>query len=341
VHALHPLGPRHQGRLTGRAPVVPVPPGCDPGSVVLTFRVPNELDGQRLDRFVEWRIPRLGRARAADVVRACAYLPDGTRRLPSDRVRAGETVLLVRERFAEPATPREFGLLHRDDAITAVDKPPGLPVHPSATYHRNTLTHLLAERFGADAPQICHRLDRETSGVVVCATRGPDEVAVKRLFEQRLVEKEYLAIVRGRVAADREIDLPLRRASSGLHVKMEADPAGAPARTELRVLEHRGDRSLVSLRPLTGRQHQLRVHLSSIGHSIVGDKIYGPESEAAFLEHVETGMTDDLRRRLGHERQALHAHRVALAHPRTGARTLFEAPLAPDLASLWASSVEP
>jgi 23S rRNA pseudouridine1911/1915/1917 synthase len=317
----------------------PVPPGCDPTSVVLTFPVPNELDGQRLDRFVQWRIPRVSRSRAGEIIRACAFLPDGARRAPSDRVRAGEVVLLVRERFVEPETPREFGVLHRDESLTVVDKPAGLPVHPSATYHRNTLTNLLRERFGAPSPQICHRLDRETSGVVVCALPGPDEVSVKEQFAARTVGKEYLAIVRGRIAArEGVIELPLRRATGGLHLTMEAHEDGLPARTAYRVVGRRGDRTLVHLRPQTGRQHQLRVHLAAIGHPIVGDKLYGPEGEAAFVERIETGMTDDLRARLGHERHALHAYRCIVDHPRTGQRETFTAPLAVDLRALWAST---
>lgn len=319
-----------------RAPIAQVPPGCDPDSVVLAFRVPNELDGQRLDRFVHWRIPRLTRARAEEIVRACAYRDDGSRRVPSERVRAGEIVLLVRERFVEPETPREFGVLYQDEALTVVDKPAGLPVHPSATYHRNTLTSLLRVRWGEGAAHICHRLDRETSGVVVCAIPGPDEVAVKHQFANRLVDKEYLAIVRGLVADDEgSIELPLRRAAEGLHLRMEPHPEGLPASTAYRVVERRGDRTLVHLIPHTGRQHQLRVHLAAIGHPIVGDKLYGPDESRAFLEYVETGMTDSLRSQLGHDRQALHAYRCSIAHPRTGARMTFTAPLAADLEALW------
>ncbi|UJR80375.1 RluA family pseudouridine synthase [Sandaracinus amylolyticus] len=318
-----------------------VPPGCDPDSVVLAFRVPNELDGQRLDRFVHWRIPRLTRERANEIVVHCAYRDDGSRRVPSERVRAGEIVLLVRERFVEPETPQSFGVLYQDEAITVVDKPAGLPVHPSATYHKNTLTSMLRARWGANGPHICHRLDRETSGVVVCAIPGPDEVAVKRQFETRIVAKEYLAIVRGRVEADEmRIDRPLRRASEGLHLRMEPHDDGLPALTGLRVVERRGDRTLVHLEPHTGRQHQLRVHLAAIGHPIVGDKLYGPGTSSEFVEWVETGMTDALRGRLGHERHALHAYRCTIEHPRTGARMTFTAPLASDLEALWAS-VEP
>jgi 23S rRNA pseudouridine1911/1915/1917 synthase len=102
------------------------------------------------------------------------------------------------------------------------------------------------------------------------------------------------------------------------------------------VQERGGGHSLVELFPRTGRQHQLRVHLSAIGHSIVGDKLYGPEKEAPFLETIETGLTPSLVERLGHERHALHAHRLTFDHPLTGESLTLEAPLSPDLVALWA-----
>ncbi len=326
------------GKPARRVPQVP--PGYDPGSVVLTFPVPNELDAQRLDRFLAWRIPRLGRERAADIVRACAVHEDGRRRGPTERVFAGETVMLVRERFVEPDAPRELGILYRDDALLVVDKPAGLPVHPSASYHHNTLTAILGRTYASDtqpAPQIAHRLDKETSGIVVCALPGPDEAAVKRQFELREVHKEYLAIVRGAMPSDEGvIELPMRKATQGLHHMMEIADDGLPARTRYVVVERRASMTLVHLFPETGRQHQLRVHLSAIGHPIVGDKLYGPEREAVFLEIIERGgMTDDLRARLGHPRHALHAHAVALHHPRTNERLVVRSPLPADLRALW------
>lgn len=320
-----------------------VPPGYDPDSVVLTFAVPNELDGQRLDRFLSWRIPRLTRSRATEIIRACCVRPDGVRRAPTERTWAGETVMLVREKFVEPDAPREFGVLYQDDAIVVVDKPAGLPVHPSATYHHNTLTSLLTRRFGHTderaAPQIAHRLDKETSGIVVCAQPGPDEARIKRQFEMREVHKEYLAIVRGVMPDDEGvIELPMRRSTTGLHNMMETCETGLPARTRFVVLGRKAGATLVHLFPESGRQHQLRVHLSAIGHPIVGDKLYGPEREAVFLEIIERGgLDDDLRARLGHPRHALHAHKVQLRHPRTDAPFEAVSPLPPDLAALWES----
>jgi 23S rRNA pseudouridine1911/1915/1917 synthase len=318
-----------------RSPQRP-PPGCPPDAIVLSFPVPRELAGLRLDRFIQARIPRLSRTRANQIVRACAYQHDGRRRRPSERVREGEVVLLVRARFEEPETPTSFEVLHEDEAMLVVDKPAGLPVHPSASYHRNTLTFLLRERYPVSTPHLAHRLDRETSGVLVCARTLADERALKKAFERRQVEKTYLALVRGCMAEEQgEIDLPLGRPDEGLHLLMEVREDGAPSRTGYRVLARAPDHTLVSLRPLTGRQHQLRVHLAALGHPIVGDKLYGPEGAQAFLEYIDQGMTPELEARLGHDRQALHAHRLVVRHPRAGRDIELSAPLAPDLLALW------
>ena len=271
-------------------------------------------------------------------MRSCAYRADGTRRRPSDRVRAGENVVLVRPPFEEPNVPLYFDVIYEDDAVLAVDKPSGLPVHPSATYHKNTLTYLLRQRFGPNAPQIAHRLDRETSGLLLCGRTRAAERDLKIGFENRRVSKRYLAIVRGVMREDDgRIELPMDRAREGLHILMEVTPEGEgyPSVTRYRVVARRDDATLVSLAPESGRQHQLRVHLSAIGFPIIGDKLYGPEGSQPFLDYIETGMTDELRRRLGHDRQALHAYELEFMHPSTGEPMTLRAPLAEDLVELW------
>jgi len=326
-----------------RRPQVPLPPGCDPASIILAFPVAPEHAGQRLDRFIQHRIPRLSRTRAQEVVRACAYRADGTRRRASERVRAGETVVLVRPPFAEPNVPLYFDVLYEDEAVVAIDKPSGLPVHPSATYHKNTLTYLLRQRFGDDAPQIAHRLDRETSGLLLCGRTRAAERDLKIGFENRRVSKRYLAIVRGVMPDDEgRIELPIDRAKEGLHILMEVTPKGEgyPSATRYRVVARKDDATLVSLAPESGRQHQLRVHLSALGFPIIGDKLYGPESSQPFLDYIETGMTDELRQRLGHDRQALHAYELEFTHPDKGEPMTLRAPLAEDLVRLWGEPLD-
>lgn len=316
---------------------IAAPPGCPPDSIVLTFPVPREQAGLRLDRFIQARIPRLSRTRANAIVRACAYRADGTRRRPAERVRAGEVVILVRPSFEEPVVPTEFGVIYEDEAMLVIDKPAGLPVHPSASYHKNTLTYLLRERYPEATPHLAHRLDRETSGVLVCAKTLDDERALKGQFERRETHKAYLAIARGQIDADEgEIDLPIGRPDEGLHILMEISDDGSPATTRFEVVGRAPAHTLVALFPRTGRQHQLRVHLAAIGHPIVADKLYGPEGSAPFLEYVDEGcMTPALVARLGHERQALHAHRLTLRHPRSPELLTLEAPFPEDLRALW------
>ena len=302
-----------------------------------------EHAGQRLDLFIQHRIPRLSRTRAQEVVRTCAYRADGTRRRASERVRTGELVVLVRPPFDEPNVPLYFDVLYEDDAVLAVDKPSGLPVHPSATYHKHTLTYLLKQRFGQDAPQIAHRLDRETSGLLLCGRTRASERSLKMAFENRRVRKRYLAIVRGVMPEDEgRIELPMDRAKEGLHILMEVTPEGEgyPSVTRYRVVGRKDDATLVSLAPQSGRQHQLRVHLRAIGFPIIGDKLYGPEGSQPFLDYIETGMTDALLRRLGHDRQALHAHELEFEHPSTGEPTTLRAPFPEDLVRLWGAPLD-
>ena len=271
-------------------------------------------------------------------MKSCAFRQDGTRRRASERVKAGEVVILVRPSFEEPNTPVDFDILHEDEAILALDKPAGLPVHPSASYHKNTLTYLLRQRYGDDPPQIAHRLDRETSGLLLCGRNLDAERSLKMDFENRRVSKRYVAIVRGVMPDEAgRIELPMDRAKEGLHILMEVTPEGegSPCSTRYRVLARRHDATLVALAPESGRQHQLRVHLAALGFPIIGDKLYGPEGVQPFLDYIDTGMTDALRTRLGHERQALHAYQLTFTHPTTGESTTLHAPLSPDLVELW------
>jgi len=313
-----------------------LPPGCAENSIILQFPVAPEFAGMRLDLFIQTRIPRLSRTRAQSIVKACAYRYDGRRRRASDLVQAGETVVLVRPPFEEPSAERDLPILYEDEAMLALDKPAGLPVHPSASYHRNTVSFILREKYGPDCPRIAHRLDRETSGLLLCARDLEHERKLKYCFENRHMHKTYLAIVRGELASDTGvIDMPIARAAEGLHILMEPRPDGLPAVTEYHVKARGNGYSLLSLSPHTGRQHQLRVHLSALGHPIMGDKLYGPERVAPFLEYIETGLTPALIERLGHDRHALHAHRLEFTHPNTGRTIVLEAPLAQDLVLLW------
>ena len=162
-------------------------------------------------------------------------------------------------------------------------------------------------------------------------------------FENRRVSKRYLAIVRGVMPEDSgRIELPMDRAKEGLHILMEVteEGEGYPCATRYRVLARRDDATLVALAPESGRQHQLRVHLAALGFPIIGDKLYGPEGAQTFLDYIESGMTDTLHGRLGHDRQALHAFELEFTHPSTGETATLRAPLSADLVALWGEPLD-
>jgi 23S rRNA pseudouridine1911/1915/1917 synthase len=309
--------------------------------VRIPFEVERNYAGWRLDAYLAQKIRRLTPEKIAFLI-AERLEHDGPEPLrPESLVPAGLRFALVREVEPEPETPLEFAVVHDDGALLVVDKPAGLPVHPTARYHLHTFTALAKERFPGRKVDPAHRLDRETSGLLACGSAPEHTARLKAAFAAGRVEKEYLALVEGRPAEDAfEVDAPLKLTGASLvRVRMHVDAGGAAAATRFRVLERRrltdgAPVALVACLPATGRQHQIRAHLHHAGLPLVGDKIYGHD-EAIFDRFTKRELTphDHARLRLG--RHALHAWRLALPHPVTGARAAFEVPLPPDLQAFW------
>jgi len=320
-----------------------MPPLADATGELLEIRllVHPQHAGLRLDHYLHLRIPRLSRSRIQQMIRSQVELGGGRLR-PSARVRGGQEIVLLRPAPEEPDVPRRFAVVYRDEEVMAIDKPAGLPIHATARFHKNTLVALLRERFPQGrVPVPAHRLDRETSGLMLLGLTADAAIALKGAFRERRVRKRYLAIVRGAPPDEGRIDLPLGPDThSGIRVRMEVVPAGGlPSCTRLRTLERRGDFALVEASPETGRQHQIRVHLAALGCPVVGDKLYSV-APSLWLEYIETGWSERLQRQLILPRHALHAHALTFPHPRSGAPTEISCPLPPDLQAFWDGIVD-
>ncbi len=307
----------------------------------LRLRVPLEYEGWRLDHFLKRRIRRMSRTKIQSIIASQVRLPDGRPARASTSVRGGELIILDRPAPKEPPVPRHFGVLAEDDTFLAIDKPAGLPIHTTAKFWKNTLCAVLRERYPDEPMQVCHRLDRETSGVLLVA-RVPDAASfLKRAFARRAVDKTYLALVHGLPPAEGRIDLPIKLLDTPTHLMMgvarDHDKDGLPSVTAYRVVRVFARHALVEASPHTGRQHQIRVHLAALGHPIVGDKLYRT-GEKAFMAYCDGGMTPELLEAFdGLPRHALHAHRLTFPHARTGERVTVESPLPSDLTAYMES----
>jgi 23S rRNA pseudouridine1911/1915/1917 synthase len=333
-----------------------LPPGADPtidwgvtshlhpdGSPRIVERVllvPPELAGLRLDHFVKTQITRLSRTKIQQIIADQLRRSDGYAPKPATIVAANERWVIRRPARQEPPCPRTFTVVHEDARILVVDKPALLPVHASAKFYFNTLTRVLSERY-PDEPelQICHRLDRETSGCLVVARDREAAIVVKQAFSSKTaVQKEYLAVVHGQPPWDEQhvLDTPLRLAQPGdatrlPHIRM-LPGSGLPAITKVKVLRRGTHHAVVRCTLVTGRQHQIRAHLAHAGYPIVGDKLYA-HGDDAFIRFCDEGLVPELANLFVLPRHALHAARVVFPHPE-GHLVTAEAPLPPDLVAL-------
>jgi 23S rRNA pseudouridine1911/1915/1917 synthase len=303
--------------------------------------VPPELAGLRLDHFVKTQIPRLSRTKIQDIIATTLRREDGFAPKPATSVVAGDHYIIRREARPEPPCPRTFTVLHEDARMRIIDKPSGLPVHATAKFYFNTLTRVLAERY-PDEPeqQICHRLDRETSGCLVVARDRESAAYLKNAIAAKdKTTKQYVAVVHGQPPWDSELtlDTPLRLSTTADDTKIPTvrvlpDPKGLTAMTRVRVERRGAQYALVRCTLVTGRQHQIRVHLAVAGYPIVGDKIYA-HGDDAFVDYCDEGLTPELAELFVLPRHALHAARITVPHPDGGSVTA-EAPLPTDMAAL-------
>ncbi len=302
-----------------------------------TSLIPTDSDsGKRLDRFLAEQLPDRSRSAIQRWVEGGLVTVDGKPAVSSQRVKPGQKIAL-----RPPPEPRSdlvpepipLRIVYEDDSLVVVDKPSGLVVHPGAGNPAGTLANALAYHFtqmsrgGSIRPGIVHRLDKETSGLLVVAKDEQVHEALARQFKERLVEKRYLALVYGSPQPSQGlIEVPIGRHPTVRTKYSVRTRKPRSARTEYEVLRRIGDFSLLEVKLHTGRTHQIRVHLHHIGHPVVGDRIYG-KGRVSGVSDARTGARI---KRLG--RHFLHAARLGFRHPLTDEEVVFESRLPDDLA---------
>ena len=297
--------------------------------------VPAASAGLRLDVALAQLLARHSRNRLQDWIEAGQVSVDGTVVVsPRHKLHGGETLLVTEVAavlegdFAAQAIP--LAIVHEDAALLVVDKPAGLVVHPGSGNRDGTLLNALLHHVPGNAALaragIVHRLDKDTSGLLVVAKTPEAQTDLVRQLAARTVKREYLALAHGDLKQATTIDAPIGRHPT-LRTSMAVVASGRTARTHVDVVERFGFATLLRCRLETGRTHQIRVHLTAIGHPLVGDPTYrGRRMTNAAAPAAMQAFS----------RQALHAQRLGLVHPDTGAAMLWEAPLPRDFAELLA-----
>lgn len=285
----------------------------------------------RLDQALVRLLPEYSRNRLQEWMRDGWITVDGTQATPKARVWGGESVLVAPQ--PGPGETRHLpeniplAIVYEDDHLLVIDKPAGLVVHPGSGNWSGTLLNALLRHApqlaGVPRAGIVHRLDKDTSGLLVVGKTIPAQIDLVRQLQARSVTREYLAVVHGAPAADGSVQAPIGRHPVN-RTRMAIVTTGKPATTHYAVSERGTGWSLLRCRLETGRTHQIRVHLHAIGHPLIGDPVYPLKAAKARLPRAAQLFP----------RQALHAVRLALVHPSSGQSLAWEAPVPADIAGL-------
>jgi 23S rRNA pseudouridine1911/1915/1917 synthase len=294
----------------------------------LSAIVPPEMGGLRLDQALAKLFHQYSRSRLQDWLRQGHILVDGKRAEARAAVAGGETLVVSPPRIAHAGAPRAqrmpLKIVHEDAALIVIDKAAGLVVHPGAGQPDRTLLNALLAHApslsGVPRAGIVHRLDKDTSGLMVVAKTIESQTELVRQLAERSISRVYVALVQGDPPASGVVDAPVGR-DARTRTRMAVTERGKPARTHYRVLERFGRAALVECRLDTGRTHQIRVHFQHIKHPIVGDPVY----------------RRGVRHGLEFPRQALHAAELSLEHPLSHETVTWKAPMPRDLKKLVAS----
>lgn len=298
--------------------------------------VSDKAAGRRADVFLALRFSDWSRTTFARWIREGRVVSEERSLKPSTTLRLGERLRVYVPGIAPVEAPPELPpVLWEDPRLIALNKPPGMLMHPVGQKWAWSLLGAVREARPGAHIDLSHRLDKETSGVVMVSKDEAANRHMKQSFEQRKVGKIYWAIVRGVVPWEEErLDAPLGHAAgSKVNLRVGVVEGGDRALTRFKVLRRMAAHSLVACKPLTGRTHQIRVHLEHLGFPILGDKLYGQPDEV-WLEHLAHGVTDAVRAAIGFPRHCLHARALVFPHPESGQMVRVKAPLPADMRAL-------
>jgi 23S rRNA pseudouridine1911/1915/1917 synthase len=318
-----------------------VPPQLS--SIPEEFHVKARMVGKRIDAYLSSRYQDFSRSVIQKVIDAGAVLVNGAVVKASYKVRLDDLIRVWLPDLGDDApTPEDIPLsiVFEDESFLVVDKPPGMVVHPARGHWAGTLVNALQFHFdtlstvgGEERPGIVHRLDRDTSGLILIAKDDRAHRALSSQFAERTIQKEYLSIVSGVISRDTDyIERPIGPHPTHrekMAIRLPED-GGKAAMTYYEVVERFPRHTFVRLKPRTGRTHQIRVHLTHLGHPILADRLYAGRSTLTLSDLLGSLPTDPDPILLN--RQALHAHRLSLVHPMTGAPLAFEAAIPTDMA---------
>jgi 23S rRNA pseudouridine1911/1915/1917 synthase len=310
----------------------------NPEFQIIDLEIPQELAGQRLDSALARLMPEHSRTRIKGWIEEGGVLLGRRPCKPRDTVEAGAHVRVRMSVAAPPmaAQPEaiELNLAHQDKDVFVVDKPAGLVVHPGAGNPRHTLQNALLALDPAlsrlPRAGLIHRLDKDTSGLLVIARNETAQTSLSRQLMARTMSREYLALCVGVMVSGGTIDAPIGRNRSD-RLRMAVRESGRPAVTHYRVLERFRAHTYLSVKLETGRTHQIRLHMSHLKYPIVGDPVYG--GRFGRPRGADAALIDALRL---FKRQALHAATLAFDHPRSGKRLTLQSPVPADLTHLLA-----
>lgn len=311
-----------------------------PSSELGSFRllgppVSQEFHGWRVDHYLGHHFRFLTRSSWKKRVESgLVHLNDHPVK-PALKIRAGDRLSMYAPPTKEPPVDRNVRILWEEDGVMAIFKPAHLPIHENGPYRRNTLTQILWDMKGRQWSAL-HRLDRETSGIMLCGGTDFCRSRLAQDFEHRRIKKEYLAIARGIPTVDKwASDGPIGDLrESEIRIKKWVVPHGLPALTHFEVEDIAQDACLLRALPETGRTNQIRIHAAHRGHVLYGDKLYH-QDEGVFLEYFNKGVTDSVVEQAGFSRLCLHAYALEFTHPLSGKRIRIESPLPPDLGAFW------